>query len=78
MNPAQTIIEKLGGDSAVARLLRENGYPCHVSSVVRWRLPKERGGCDGLIPSSRIQQLLRIAGNQGLILAPEDFFMTNL
>lgn len=74
MNPAQEVIKRLGGDRAVAELLTKHGYPCHTSSVTRWRLPDERGGCGGLVPSSRIQQLLLLAPVAGIALEAADFF----
>lgn len=77
MNPAQAIIEKLGGDRAVCDLLLSMGDDCCISTVCRWRLPKERGGTGGLIPSKRIMRLIAAAQEKGVILTPADFFTPN-
>lgn len=75
MNPAQTIIQKLGGDRAVCDMLRESGDKCTISTVCRWRLPKEKGGTGGLIPSKRVMRLIDAAAKCGIRLRTDDFFM---
>lgn len=60
--PASTIIEKLGGLTAVA-----TACSLDVSSVLRWRLPRKRGGTGGLIPAKHQATLV------GLGVLPSDF-----
>lgn len=43
--PANTIIRKFGGLSALAEVV---GKAPHT--VMRWRMPREKGGTDGIIP----------------------------
>ena len=72
LDPAYTIIEKLGGlqNAAEAADVTE-------SRVCRWRLPKgKRGGTDGLIPSRHHQKLLDWAAKHKKDLDPTDFFVT--
>lgn len=69
MNAAKRVIMKLGGDRAVARLLG-----VHPTTVIRWRISKERGGTGGLIPSWHQATLLRLAAERGIELSPADFF----
>ena len=69
MTPAQRVIEKCGGEAAVAKMAG-----VHISRVHRWTYPKERGGTDGRIPSKHQQPLLDSARAQGIDLSPEDFF----
>ena len=44
------------------------------TAVYKWTYPKERGGCDGLIPSRYHSLLLRAAKERGVELSPNDFF----
>ena len=60
--PASTIIEKLGGLTVVA-----TACGLDVSSVLRWRLPKKRGGTGGLIPAKHQAKLV------GLGAQPSEF-----
>jgi hypothetical protein len=70
--PAHSIIEKLGGASAVARILNLS----HVS-VLAWRKPKEKKGTDGQIPSRHIAPLVDAARRDGIELDFADFFDKN-
>jgi len=45
------------------------------ASVVRkWRLPKEKGGTGGMVPTDHAQRLLDEAQVRGIDLRPDDFF----
>lgn len=68
-NVADAIIRKCGGHNVVADICG-----VHVTRVYRWTYPKERGGCDGIIPAKRQAQLLHGARERGIGLAPNDFF----
>lgn len=69
MEPAQTIIRKLGGPTLVAKALG-----LHRTRVSNWRRPKRAGGTDGVIPQKHITRLLVIAAERGIALSPADFF----
>ena len=67
--PATSIIEKLGGLKAVAGVTGVT-----VTSVQRWRYPKERGGTGGAVPHWHIQTLMVLAAKTGVNLGFNDFF----
>lgn len=69
LEPAQTIIEYLGGPKDVAEILGK-----HISRVYRWTYPEDRGGTGGLIPSREQQKLMAHSHANDLGLKPEDFF----
>lgn len=66
--PASTIIDKLGGVSAVAREVQ-----CAPQTVIRWRRPKTVGGTGGTIPQRHHITLLAAAKERGIRLRAEDF-----
>ncbi len=68
-DPAATIIKKLGGLKDVA-----GAAGVSVTSVQRWRYPRERGGTGGAVPHWHIPALMRFAGESGVDLQPGDFF----
>lgn len=68
MNPAESIIEKLGGPSEVSR---EVGV--HRTRVSNWKRPRDCGGTGGLIPQKHIPALLLLAKRKGIDLGAEDF-----
>lgn len=67
--PAQRVVKKMGGPTAVAKLLGVD-----VSNVHRWGYPKSRGGADGRVPGKHQQELLNAARARGIDLSPDDFF----
>lgn len=67
MSPADKVIHAFGGVRAVARALGVNS-----SSVSRWRMPAERRGLDGRVPSRHQARILQIARDSGMALAAED------
>lgn len=69
MNPASSIVSKFGGVPVVAAAI---GVP--NSTVLRWTYPREKGGTGGAIPTKRQQQILDLAKELGVELAPADFF----
>lgn len=69
MNPAQHIVDKCGGHSAVADMLG-----IHISRVYRWTYPRAKGGTDGAVPTQHQQALVDRARARGIRLAPADFF----
>lgn len=67
MTPAEKVIQVFGGVRATARLLALNS-----SSVSRWRMPAEKRGLDGRVPSVHQAAILRIARERGLSLVAAD------
>jgi len=69
MEPAQRIIKKLGGPSAVAALLN-----LHRTRVSSWQRSRASGGTGGEIPQRHIRPLLEHAKERGIALRLADFF----
>lgn len=68
MEPAQTIIGKLGGPSAVAEVVG-----VHRTRVSNWQRPREKGGTGGRIPQNHIPVLLDFARARDVPLTAADF-----
>ena len=68
MEPANSIIQKLGGATRVARILGMNRV-----SVCKWRRPRSLGGTGGIIPIVRVRPLIEAASAGGIRLVAEDF-----
>lgn len=67
LEPANSTIKTLGGLTRVAKRL------ClHVSTVARWRKPKEQLGTDGNIPREYWEPLSEMAKEQGVALTLTD------
>jgi len=69
MDPAKTIISKIGGPEIVAKVTGRD-----LSRVYRWMYPKARGGSDGVIPHREARKLLAHAVLNGIDVTPADFF----
>jgi transposase-like protein len=65
--PADKVIEVFGGVRATARMLGLNS-----SSVSRWRMPADKRGLNGRVPSVHQGTILRIARERGLRLSAAD------
>jgi hypothetical protein len=68
MEPAHTIIEKLGGEAKVAAITKTAS-----TAPYRWQYPRSKGGTDGLIPQRYHPTLLEYARTNGISLAAEEF-----
>lgn len=68
MDPAKTVIEKIGGAEAAARITGK-----YVSSVYRWMYPTARGGTGGVIPHAAAVKLLKHARENSIPLRADDF-----
>lgn len=68
MDPAQTIISKLGGPGIVSGVVG-----IHRTRVSNWQRPREKGGTNGLIPQGYHLQLIDYAAAHGITLTAEDF-----
>ncbi len=69
MEPAASIIRKLGGERAVAAATGTS-----YTAPYRWQHPVERGGTGGSIPGRHIPKLLDLAKQKGVRLKAEEFF----
>lgn len=64
---AEKIIEKFGGPAKLA-----NALQCDAATIYKWTYPKDKGGTDGLIPSSTMPAVLKAADILGIDLSSED------
>lgn len=68
MEPASTVIGKLGGPTKVAQVVG-----VHRTRVSNWARPKESGGTGGVIPMRHVPKLLALAQEKGIKLSADDF-----
>lgn len=68
MEPARSIIARLGGAAVVARIT-ETAY----TAPYRWQYPRSKGGSGGLIPQKHHRKLIDYARMNGVDLEPADF-----
>ena len=68
MEPARTIIKRLGGEAVVARITN-----MAFTAPYRWQHSRAKGGTDGLIPQKHIPTLLEYARQNGIELSANDF-----
>lgn len=69
MEPAASIIARLGGARAVAA-----ATGTAYTAPYRWQHPVSRGGTGGAIPAKHIPTLLALAKRKGVRLRAEEFF----
>ncbi len=68
MEPAQTIIAKLGGPGTVSEVVG-----IHRTRVSNWQRPRAKGGTNGLIPQDYHLRLIDFAAEKGVVLTGNDF-----
>ena len=68
MDPAASIIDRLGGEAKVAEITGTS-----FTAPYRWQYEKSRGGTGGLIPQSHHVTLLQYAAENSIDLKAEDF-----
>jgi hypothetical protein len=68
MDPASKIIQRLGGEAAVAKITGTA-----ITAPYRWQYARERGGTGGLIPQRHHRVLIDFAKAHSIVLAAEDF-----
>ncbi|MDQ0132634.1 hypothetical protein J2T08_000535 [Neorhizobium galegae] len=66
--PANTIIIKFKGLKPLAEVTDVS-----VHTVMRWRMPKEKGGTGGVVPHWHVDAILQAAKSKGIDLKPTDF-----
>lgn len=69
MEPADSIIKKLGGPSRVAE-----AAGVHRTRVSNWKRPRSAGGTGGRIPQNHIPALLALADKLNVPLTHAEFF----
>lgn len=72
MEPAHSIVRKLGGPTKVARIVG-----VHRTRVSNWARPKKAGGSGGTIPFRHVPTLLDAARAAGVDLSADDFLPTS-
>lgn len=68
MEPAKSIIKKLGGPTIVAKEIGLSRV-----TVSRWGASKSKGGTNGFIPYSHVPKLLKFAREREVELSASDF-----
>ena len=68
MEPARTIIDRLGGPNKVAAIAG-----VHRTRVSNWARDKNSGGTGGVIPFKHVPALLAAAKEKGVELSADDF-----
>jgi hypothetical protein len=68
MEPAQTIIRKFGGPSAVSTIVG-----VHRTRVSNWQRAKRSGGTGGIIPQKHHRKLIDYALERGINLSADEF-----
>lgn len=68
MEPAKSIIQKLGGEAVVSQIT-QTAY----TAPYRWQHSRSKGGTDGLVPQRHHQKLLDYARANGIALEAAEF-----
>lgn len=64
MEPAASIIKKLGGHDVIAEYLQTA-----KNTPFRWTYPREKGGTGGIIPHWHHEKLMQMATDRGIPLS---------
>lgn len=72
ISQAERVIEKFGGVPRLCALLHAIGRPRDRTVIYRWMYSKDRGGADGVIPSTAWPDLILAARMEGIILTSQD------
>lgn len=67
MEPARSVIKKLGGEARVSEITGTS-----YTAPYRWQHSKERGGTGGLIPQKHHRPILDYALEHGIDVGPGD------
>lgn len=70
MEPAKSIIAKLGGPEAVSK-----ATDMAITAPYRWMASVAKGGTDGRIPQKHWPALFKLARESGVELSVTDFFV---
>lgn len=70
MTPAELVIARFGGTRELARQLEVS-----PSTVQRWKMPHDKGGLSGRVPSARMSDLLALARRLGVPLTADELIL---
>jgi hypothetical protein len=70
MTPAELVISRFGGTRELARQLEVS-----PSTVQRWKMPHDKGGLSGRVPSARMCDLLSLAEKLGIQLTADELVL---
>lgn len=71
MEPAHSIIHRLGGEAVVATITGTAS-----TAPYRWQYPRDKGGTNGVIPQRHHLALLDYANANSIALTASDFLPT--
>lgn len=63
---AEEVIKRFGNPYRVAEIIQRR-----PSVIYRWTYPKSRGGTNGIIPAPALQELIKAARREGVLLTDE-------
>jgi len=69
MSPVEYCVFRFGGVRKLAHMIGRN-----PSSISKWKLPRERGGCGGKIPRVAAEKILEVARENRIDIRPSDLF----
>lgn len=70
MEPARSVIQKLGGEARVSEITGTS-----YTAPYRWQHAKDKGGTGGLIPQKHHRAILDYAREQGIEVGPSDLIV---
>lgn len=74
-NQAQRVMKKFGGPRRLQQALAAVGRELSLTTVYRWKMPREKGGTGGMIPSCNLPFLIKAGRLQGIIISEKDLFV---
>lgn len=72
---ASRVMKKFGGPRLLQRALASVGRELSLATVYRWKMPREKGGTDGVIPSCNLPFIIKAARINGIIISEKDLFL---
>lgn len=69
---AHRVFLKFGGVTNLFDALTAIGEPRQLNAIYKWLYPREKGGSDGLVPTSAMPDVLKAARMFGIVLTSED------
>lgn len=69
---AERIIKKFGGEKRLAEALSAIGKPKSLSQIYRWKYTRENQGCNGVIPTASLLDIIEAARIEGVLLTQKD------
>ncbi len=72
ISQAERVLRKFGGPRRLAVLLKMMGRDRNVATIYKWTYPRDKGGSDGIIPTSAWDDIMAAARFDGIIISSED------